>query len=181
MLTRALGTHSERPTTQASVPHLSQTMNGAAKIGRSGTKRKTIFSNPSKASTGVFRARQISGHLRTRGKHSRTESDDEQLPDAQPMQHFRISDGDKVKQYLLEHFQLLQQQSCKKIAKAWIKAICPKKQARFPYRRRRRNADEDGQEPTEVGEAPGWWPIETCPHTEPDHVCRRCELIQSAV
>lgn len=90
------------------------------------------------------------------------------------MRSFTISDGEKVKEYLLSRLVLLQQQTNKRIAKAWIKGICPKKQARFPYQNKLRR-ERDGLNP----EIPEWWPIEQCAFVEPDHIHkeRKCDVI----
>ena len=81
------------------------------------------------------------------------------------MRSFKICEEDEVRAYLAERLQLLQQQADKRIAKAWIKGICPKKQARFPYQNKQR-LKETGMGP----QIPEWWPIELCPYTEPDHI-----------
>ena len=61
-----------------------------------------------------------------------------------------------VKVYTQSKFIELQQTSCKRVCKAWIKIIEPKKQTRFPY-----------QKGDEV--KPNWWPTEIR-HREPDHL-----------
>lgn len=49
------------------------------------------------------------------------------------------------------------QSALRRILKAWIKFIQPKKQANNPY-----IGKEDSK--------PAWWPINDCRHTEPDHL-----------
>lgn len=55
----------------------------------------------------------------------------------------------------------IKQTGCKTVAKAWIKAICPQKQAKWPYKCRKY---KEGQ----VVKAP-FWP-ENVPYNEPDHL-----------
>ena len=62
---------------------------------------------------------------------------------------------------------LLQQTFDKYIAKTWIKGICLRKQAKFPYKCKRR-LEREGKLP----ERPGWWPIEVCEFKEPDHILK---------
>lgn len=90
---------------------------------------------------------------------------DEDMPDvATRMGPLRLNDYDSITAYLKERLELLQQQALKRLAKTWIKSICPKKQARFPYRSKQQK--EDGAE----SKIPVWWPFRECPFTEPDHV-----------
>lgn len=86
-----------------------------------------------------------------------------------PMTSFRIDSKADVTAYLEGRLKRLQQLAGKKIAKAWIKGICPKKQARFPYQNNKRAA-ETGEPPR----IPGWWPQEdgVCRFIEPDHIRR---------
>lgn len=82
---------------------------------------------------------------------------------------FRIDSKMDVTAYLESRLKRLQQLAGKKIAKAWIKGICPKKQARFPYRNKKRCEETNGEP-----RIPGWWPQEkgVCPFKEPDHIRR---------
>ncbi|RMX70864.1 hypothetical protein D0869_16219, partial [Hortaea werneckii] len=108
------------------------------------------------------------------------------------MECFDVSNEERVKKFLLGRIGKLHQLSNKKVAKAWIKGICPKKQAHFPYQNKQR--EEQGYSP----EVPGWWPptppsrandfasrsgcashtdehdgalgLNCCPFIEPDHV-----------
>ena len=91
--------------------------------------------------------------------------DDDQIVPDKKMRAFRICEEHKVKSYLNRRLSKLQQQANKRIAKAWVKAICPKKQARFPYQNKLRLI-ETGDPPR----VPEWWPIQDCPFTEPDHI-----------
>ena len=96
---------------------------------------------------------------------SSSESEHEPIPPSKQMHSLRICEEEKVKSYLDDRLLLLQQQALKRIAKAWIKGICPKKQARFPYQNRQR-LNDTGLSP----ETPEWWPQEGCRFTEPDHI-----------
>lgn len=92
--------------------------------------------------------------------------DDMPMPEMQTMKSFHMHEEEKVVAFLYSRIAGLQQLADKKIAKAWIKAICPRKQAKFPYRDKKR-VKAIGEEPV----VPGWWPdVEKCPFTEPDHV-----------
>lgn len=85
-----------------------------------------------------------------------------------------IANQDEVVHFLKMRFTQIQQLATKVIAKAWIKAICPKKQANFPYvdsnpradqSQKRRRPRHDG--PPRI---PLFWPdVELCRHKEPDH------------
>jgi hypothetical protein len=59
---------------------------------------------------------------------------------------------------------MLQQQTCKIVVKAWIKVIEPKKQTKYPY-----NKGEAGR--------PGWWP-QGVRHREPDHLMKPGKICQ---
>ena len=83
------------------------------------------------------------------------------------MYSFRVNEEDKVKNYLEQKLDSMQQNPDKYIAKAWIKGICPKKQAKFPYKCKQR-LEKEGKNP----EWPGWWPIEVCEFKEPDHIVK---------
>lgn len=101
-----------------------------------------------------------------------SETDEEEPMLAKPKEvcrSFRIDDSKEVIAFLTSRLKGMQQLADKKIAKAWIRGICPKKQANFPYQNNRRQA-QSGQKPT----VPGWWPHpETvCRFTEPDHIKR---------
>lgn len=76
----------------------------------------------------------------------------------------RIGDSDMVWDFYQQRFKNCQQTSCKLIAKAWVKAVEPKKQSHHPYT----GKDE---------KAPDWWPKPWGPsaqdrvrHKEPDHL-----------
>lgn len=79
----------------------------------------------------------------------------------------KISDSDAVWNFYEQRFKNCQQTACKLIAKAWVKAVEPKKQSTHPYT----GSDE---------KAPDWWPKPWGPtkddkvrHKEPDHLYKR--------
>ncbi|KAK3612711.1 hypothetical protein LTR22_028501, partial [Elasticomyces elasticus] len=77
-----------------------------------------------------------------------------------------MDEDDKVEAFLLEHIEALQQLSLKQISKEWIKVICPKKQANYPYRNTKVKS-KTNKKPR----VPGWWPDQkVCQWREPDHV-----------
>ncbi|KAI5868132.1 hypothetical protein GGS23DRAFT_544176 [Durotheca rogersii] len=78
-----------------------------------------------------------------------------------------IGDEKAVWAFYEERFKSCQQTACKLIAKAWVKAVEPKKQSTHPYT----GSDE---------KAPDWWPKPWGPnkehkvrHKEPDHLLKR--------
>jgi hypothetical protein len=75
----------------------------------------------------------------------------------------KIGEAAEVQEFYMQRFKDCQQNACKLIAKAWVKAVEPKKQSNHPYTR----GDES---------APDWWPApwgssmhERVRHIEPDH------------
>lgn len=79
----------------------------------------------------------------------------------------RIADADAVWGLYVQLLKNCQQEACKLIAKAWIKAVEPKKQTKHPY---------NGGDRT----APDWWPKpwglakdSKVRHKEPDHLYKR--------
>ncbi|KAK5119963.1 hypothetical protein LTR85_007039 [Meristemomyces frigidus] len=94
--------------------------------------------------------------------------DYEPMPNTGQYQGFWMNEEEKVKAFLRDHIEKIHQLSDKKIAKAWIKGICPKKQANFPYQNKQRQKDL-GKPPV----VPKWWPsVGVCAFIEPDHVTR---------
>lgn len=83
----------------------------------------------------------------------------------------RIGDTDVVWSFYQQRFKNCQQTACKLIAKAWVKAVEPKKQSHHPYT----GKDE---------KAPEWWPKPWGPmkdervrHKEPDHLYKKGLLL----
>jgi len=70
-----------------------------------------------------------------------------------------LTDTAKLNEYYENRFNQLQQLNCKEIAKAWIKAVEPKKQSQYPYNSKHSNK----------GKRPPWWPNH-CAYIEPDHL-----------
>ncbi|KAI0476722.1 hypothetical protein F4859DRAFT_60023 [Xylaria cf. heliscus] len=85
----------------------------------------------------------------------------------QPKKGIRIGDSDAVYAYYDHRLKCCQQTACKIIAKAWVKAVAPKKQSTNPY---------TGGSKTR----PDWWPTmyrkfgentyKDLRHKEPDHI-----------
>lgn len=87
-----------------------------------------------------------------------------------PQYRIKIGDSEAVWTFYEQQFKKCHQAACKLIAKAWIKAVEPKKQSTHPYT----GSDE---------KAPDWWPKPYGPtkddkvrHKEPDHLYRRGQL-----
>ncbi|KAK0803781.1 hypothetical protein LTR59_004568 [Friedmanniomyces endolithicus] len=113
--------------------------------------------------------------------------DDAPVPELPRMQTFWMHESAKVEACIVSRIEALQQLSGKKVSKDWIKAICPRKQARFPYSRGPKKkpavkdtlevkpeehltSDTDADEDDRAG-VPQWWPdTKVCPWKEPDHV-----------
>lgn len=94
------------------------------------------------------------------------------------LQSLLVSDGPRVEEFLARKLRGMQQVAVKRIAKAWIKGICPKKQAIFPYFKKKR--EREGLDPS-TGDVPGWWPsLSVCRFVEPDHIMRDGEFPPSA-
>ncbi|TGJ79427.1 hypothetical protein E0Z10_g9335 [Xylaria hypoxylon] len=85
----------------------------------------------------------------------------------QPKRGIRISDTDAVYAFYDHNLKCCQQTACKIIAKAWVKAVAPKKQSTHPYTRGHLSR-------------PDWWPKtyrkfgedehKNLRHKEPDHL-----------
>ncbi|OAX83616.1 hypothetical protein ACJ72_02016 [Emergomyces africanus] len=95
------------------------------------------------------------------------EEDDDEFDD-QPVNKFGLPVGDEEKMmaYYSESFRAFQQINCRQIAKAYIKLIEPRKQAKHPY-----NGGKAGPGETKDPEKtkPEWWPADVI-HKEPDHL-----------
>ncbi|KAF3930162.1 hypothetical protein ABW19_dt0209685 [Dactylella cylindrospora] len=97
------------------------------------------------------------------------DDDDFQSIDNEDMMPLRISDRESVTRFLECRFILIQQLSCKTVAKCWIKVVEPKKQSHSPY---------NGGNATR----PWWWPQNVL-HKEPDHLLKdgRIEVLIAVV
>lgn len=86
------------------------------------------------------------------------------------MQFLLIREAPKIEEFVATNLRTMQQLAVKIIAKAWIKGICPRKQALFPYNKKKRDAEGKSHLP---GPEPGWWPdVSKCKFLEPDHITR---------
>lgn len=92
----------------------------------------------------------------------RVRDDDEPAVTVSAKKGIRINNAQEVGDFYDQRFKKIQQNTCKLIAKAWIKAIAPKKQSTHPYTG------------TKI---PDWWPKPLGPskdegmrHKEPDHL-----------
>ncbi|KAL6401203.1 hypothetical protein AUP68_16932 [Ilyonectria robusta] len=98
--------------------------------------------------------------------------DDEHAPlvVSVPSKGIKIGESQDVWNFYEQRFTNCQQAACKLIAKAWVKAIEPKKQSTYPY-----TGGDD--------KAPKWWPKpwgltreDKVRHKEPDHLYKRGQL-----
>jgi hypothetical protein len=103
---------------------------------------------------------------KSRAKRLKNESDPP-LSSTTRKRPLRIGDKDAVWNFYQQRFRNCQQSACKLIAKAWVKAVEPKKQSNHPYT----GKDE---------KAPDWWPKPWGPtkdekvrHKEPDHLYKK--------
>ncbi|EEH10436.1 conserved hypothetical protein [Histoplasma capsulatum G186AR] len=96
-----------------------------------------------------------------------SEEEDDEFED-QPVNNIGLPIGDEEKMlaYYAEAFRAFQQINCRQVAKAYIKLIEPRKQAKHPY-----NGGKAG--PGEIRDPektkPEWWPTDVI-HKEPDHL-----------
>jgi hypothetical protein len=93
--------------------------------------------------------------------------DDTPMPTTSSKRGIKIGNSDEMWQFYDQRFRNCQQTACKLIAKAWVKAVEPKKQSNHPYT----GSDE---------KAPDWWPKPWGPsrdekvrHKEPDHLYKK--------
>lgn len=81
------------------------------------------------------------------------------------MLEVRIGNEKRVWEFYIQRFGYVQQNACRLIAKAWVKAVAPKKQSSHPY-----TGDK----------VPDWWPKpwesecsrQMVRHREPDHLLK---------
>lgn len=107
-----------------------------------------------------------SGRKRPRPRNPLNEDEDTPMT-VTSRRGIKIGDSDAVWSFYEQRFKNCQQTACKLIAKAWVKAVEPKKQSTHPYT----GSDE---------KAPDWWPKPWGPtkddkvrHKEPDHLYKR--------
>ena len=96
--------------------------------------------------------------------------DDAPPPSMMTRRSIKLNDKRGLWKFYDQRFKQCQQTACKLIAKAWVKAVEPKKQSTHPYT----GSDE---------KAPDWWPKpwgdtkeDKVRHKEPDHLYKRGEL-----
>ncbi|PGH01970.1 hypothetical protein GX51_04901 [Blastomyces parvus] len=77
-----------------------------------------------------------------------------------------IGDEEKMLAYYAEAFRAFQQINCRQVAKAYIKLIEPRKQAKHPYNGGKA-APGETKDPEKT--KPEWWPADVI-HKEPDHL-----------
>ncbi|KAM0436035.1 hypothetical protein ACHAPT_002927 [Fusarium lateritium] len=108
------------------------------------------------------------GRKRPRARHPINDEVDMPIPVVSTtLKGIKIGNSDDVWNFYEQRFKNCQQTACKLIAKAWVKAVEPKKQSTHPYT----GSDE---------KAPDWWPKPWGPtkedkvrHKEPDHLYKR--------
>ncbi|RCI16677.1 hypothetical protein L249_2962 [Ophiocordyceps polyrhachis-furcata BCC 54312] len=106
------------------------------------------------------------GRKRQRARHPVAEEDEITMT-MSSRRGIKVGDSEAVWSFYEQRFKNCQQTACKLIAKAWVKAVEPKKQSTHPYT----GSDE---------KAPDWWPKPWGPtkddkvrHKEPDHLYKR--------
>ncbi|KAL2380883.1 hypothetical protein RJZ90_004290 [Blastomyces dermatitidis] len=77
-----------------------------------------------------------------------------------------IGDEERMMAYYAEAFRAFQQINCRQVAKAYIKLIEPRKQAKHPYNGGKA-APGETRDPEKT--KPEWWPADVI-HKEPDHL-----------
>lgn len=83
-----------------------------------------------------------------------------------PTKAIRVGDQAAMLTYYESAFHALQQTNCRMLAKAFVKAVEPRKQARYPYNG---GKGPDGQKGDPESTKPSWWP-DGVTHREPDHL-----------
>lgn len=112
------------------------------------------------------------GRKRMRARHPIDDDDDIPMTISTTRKGIKIGNSQDVWNFYEQRFKNCQQSACKLIAKAWVKAVEPKKQSTHPY------TGSDAR-------APDWWPKPWGPtkddkvrHKEPDHLYKRGEKRQ---
>ncbi|KAH8910123.1 hypothetical protein BR93DRAFT_461043 [Coniochaeta sp. PMI_546] len=131
--------------------------------------RRTLDRRQIKADTFEDEPFQYKTRKRPRAHVYRRDLDDDDAPvsSTSARKPIKIGDSDALWQFYDQRFRNCQQTACKLIAKAWVKAVEPKKQSNHPYT----GSDE---------KAPDWWPKPWGPsrdekvrHKEPDHLYKK--------
>ena len=131
--------------------------------------RRGLDASYSQDYDGFEDANQYKARKRARSGMQRQAADfgDESLQPTLSTRAISVSDEKELWDFYEQRFKDCQQTACKLIAKAWIKAVEPKKQSTHPYT----GSDE---------KAPDWWPQpwgtgkdDRVRHKEPDHLYKR--------
>jgi hypothetical protein len=83
------------------------------------------------------------------------------------LRYIKIQSRDEILACYNAAFHSLQQTNCRLIAKAFIKAVEPKKQTRYPYNGGKKGPNGETGDPEKT--KPSWWPAGVT-HREPDHL-----------
>lgn len=130
----------------------------------------TLNSTASKGTSSFNDGEPGTGHGDVGQSNTRFNHQQRATPQEKPARPIRkqtllISDPAAVKRFFESRINDMQQLAAKKIAKAWIKGICPRKQALFPYQ------DNNRKKASDAPNVPEWWPsVADCPFREPDHI-----------
>lgn len=143
--------------------------------GRSPTKRAARLLTATDHSEEVPADKSSASELEADETKPSSDEDDAAYQDAKsvlepPPRMITVTIGNEleVEQFLRSRLKGIQQLAVKRIAKQWIKGICPKKQGSFPYRKNKNHR------------VPAWWPpTNLCRFREPDHIKRSGESHES--
>lgn len=142
---------------------------GRQSVGPQYPSRRMLDRRQIKADTFEDEPFQYKTRKRPRAHVYRRDLDDDDAPasSTSARKPIKIGDADALWQFYDQRFRNCQQTACKLIAKAWVKAVEPKKQSNHPYT----GSDE---------KAPDWWPKpwgtsrdEKVRHKEPDHLYKK--------
>lgn len=131
--------------------------------------RRNLDRRHIKADTFEDEQLQYKARKRPRAQVYRRDFEDDDAPasSTSARKPIKVGDSDAIWQVYDQRFRNCQQTACKLIAKAWVKAVEPKKQSNHPYT----GSDE---------KAPDWWPKpwgltrdEKVRHKEPDHLYKK--------
>ena len=91
--------------------------------------------------------------------------------------YIKVGDDERIERQFHYLFDRIQQHDCKRIAKAWVKAVEPGKQGKYPYNGGDKAKALKGSPllPANPGDLtrPPWWPETGCKHREPDHIGKK--------
>ena len=126
-----------------------------------------------------------------RGDEEEPDDTDEYVGAGIILEDIRIDDNVRISNIIDARLKQMRQDSCKKIAKEWIKAVEPRKQTKYPYNggsSKEQSVSLYGK--TNPGEftRPPWWCStqgwkegEGCRHKEPDHQKKAGSVVSSYV